>query len=228
MKRLLTLKCNEKCFLIEEGGVAIFDIQKSDLKFDSLKFYQNIYMNNHPNIELVADETINSNSLGKYVFNWLEKIINAIKDNLKDHILSEDEETITIPKTKYIHLFDLAACAGNGLYVDSEASYEEYQTTVDDADYAVKIDGISMQPTIPDGSIALVKKVTEYNNNDIVIVNFQGDAMCKRYVQLQRGANLMPDNKNGNFLQIKSNKISECEFQGKVVAYVYNDETQYL
>lgn len=227
MKRLLTLQYSEGCYSLVENDIILFCIKESDLKFDSLKFYQGIYMNKNPNIELKEDETIHSAKLGQYIFKWLNRIINTIKTNIGENSFDEDEYEDVVDKIKCIRLFDLAACAGDGLYVDSDSS-EEYKTSVSDAVFAVRINGKSMEPTIPDGSIALVKQVSEYNNDDVVIVNYDGDALCKRYVKLVRGVNLVSDNRNGDFLTIKSNKIADCNFQGKVIAYDYNDKTIFL
>lgn len=228
MKRLLTLKYDNGCYLLMEDGNKIFDIQESDLKFDSLKFYQGVYMKKTHNIELNEDNTIKSTKLGPYIFRWLNQIINTIKTNIGEDLIDEDYVVGCGGKTKIINLFDMAACAGDGLYVDSDVSKEQYETEVFEADFAVRIKGKSMEPTIPDGSIVLVKKMVEYNHNDIVIVNYNGDALCKRYVKLIRGANLISENPEGKFLEIKSNHIADCKFQGKVIAYNYNDKIKYI
>ena len=68
-----------------------------------------------------------------------------------------------------------------------------------------------------DGSIVLVQKTEEYSDGDIVIVNYNGDSMCKRYKKISRGYNLVPDNSNGNFRTINNRQIKDCYFQGKVV-----------
>lgn len=51
-----------------------------------------------------------------------------------------------------------------------------------DADYAVKISGKSMEPTIKDGSVVMVKQVDVLSNGDIGIFIINGEVMCKRYI----------------------------------------------
>ena len=59
--------------------------------------------------------------------------------------------------------------------------YEDYSVPGDcSADFAVKIDGDSMEPLIHDGGIALVQR-TPIENGDVGLFFVDGDMKCKQY-----------------------------------------------
>ena len=214
MKRLITFKRQNNIYVLEESNKVLFEIDIADLKFNSLKFYEGIYKEQTSNVELhssIDDE----DRLGKYIFKWLDEIISQITNEFNepdDNIV--DKEDIIIP------LFELSACAGNGHYMDSDIPHIDYLTCNQDADFAVKVSGKSMEPTIVDGSIALVKKTYDWQDGDIYIFNYEGEAMCKRLKCLKKGAKLIPDNTSGNFKTINSNQINNCVIQGKVIEII--------
>ena len=64
----------------------------------------------------------------------------------------------------------MAACAGNGFYIDGDVSSEDHESDNSNADFAIRISGKSMEPTIPDGSIALIEDVEVLAHEDIGIL----------------------------------------------------------
>lgn len=118
---------------------------------------------------------------------------------------------------KKIPLFDLPACAGDGFYFDqNNVPSEMIEVDKQDADYAVKISGKSMEPTIKDGSVVMVKQVDVLSNGDIGIFIINGEVMCKRYIIDESGIILKPDNQSCNYSNIA---VSETDWvvQGKVI-----------
>lgn len=222
MKRLLTFNYKNGEYTLMESQQVLFSINESDLKFDALKFYEGVYNGEHKstNIQLinkVADEVKNSS----YIYYWLNDIINAIGDEF-DEIDGEDGEESTtelFDVKKIIPLYDMAACAGEGLYIGEDVSYSEIETAIQEADYAVKISGDSMEPTILDGSTVFVKRVEELHSGDIGIFNVNGCTMCKRYIKRGRGEKLVPDNKSGKYEEIKRNSEISCIIQGLVLNF---------
>ena len=105
-------------------------------------------------------------------------------------------------------------------YIDERVQHSDYWVINQEADYAVKISGHSMEPKIPDGCIALVKQAQELNNNDVGIFNVDGQSMCKRYKKVGRGIVLVPDNNSGEYKSIKVSEVSSCVIQGKVVEII--------
>ena len=213
MKRLVEFKILDDAYVLIESEKTVFSINSKDLKFDSKKFYENVYKNKSTNIELLNATSGDKN--GNYIFQWLEKIVNAIKVEFPDDVDNNEEEDFTI--SKIIPLYDMAACAGDGLFTEGTIDSTEYSTDNIEADYAVKISGRSMEPTISDGQIVLVKQVQQLENNDIGIFNVDGNTMCKRYFLQGDEEKLVPDNQSGEFEEIKKDEVVNCIIQGKVL-----------
>lgn len=164
---------------------------------------------------------IGDNSIGKSMI--LHAITHELNDNEPDDNEVHDEAT-TISATsvemdtniiRVIPLYDLAVCAGDGDFVDETIGHEDFRTENEEADYALTISGESMEPTIPNGSIVLVKSVAELSNNDIAIVSTGSEAMCKRYIKRGRGEYLKPD--NPKFKEFSKRDYKTFLIRGKVI-----------
>lgn len=221
MKRIIKLDYKDNQYVLLETDNIIFSINENDLKFDSLKFYNGIYKgeNKSVDIELNNEITNDPSKKGNYIYNWLNEIFRAIFNEIGD-TSSNDNNISKTEDSKVIPLFELSACAGDGFYIDESVPHSDYSVSNQEADYAVKISGHSMEPVIPDGSIALVKQVKELNSNDIGIFNVDGQSMCKRYKKVGRGIVLVPDNNSGEYKSIKVSEVSSCVIQGKVVEII--------
>ena len=66
--------------------------------------------------------------------------------------------------------------------------YEDYEVSGDSkADFAVRIDGDSMEPYIKDGSVALCKRGAIIHDGDVGLFFVDGDMKCKQYCQDSEG-----------------------------------------
>ena len=213
MKRLVEFKFLEDAYVLIESEKTMFSINSKDLKFDSKKFYENLYKDKSTNIEL--SNAASGDTKGNYIFQWMEEIVSAIKLEFPDDVDDNEDEDFSI--SKIISLFDMAACAGDGLFTEGTIPSTDYPTDNLEADYAVKISGRSMEPTISDGQIVLVKQVQQLENNDIGIFIVDGSTMCKRYFLHGNEEKLVPDNQSGEFEEIKKNEDVNCIVQGKVL-----------
>lgn len=94
----------------------------------------------------------------------------------------EPEEEAALPD-KIIPLYLTAAAAGFASPVVGE-DFEDYSVPGGtDADFAVRIDGDSMEPYIPDGSVALVKRGGIIHDGDVGLFFADGGMVCKQYCQ---------------------------------------------
>lgn len=228
MKRSIEFKHTDEKFVLTENDQILFEIDDKALKFDSLSFYNGIYKDRLSAIELsnsVAEKVKNS----AYIFNWLKELIENIAHELNDIEPNDSggsDETRTTSadaasvegntnNIRVIPLFDLAVCAGDGDFVDESMGHQDFQTENEDADYALIVSGESMEPTIPNGSIVLVKSMTELSNNDIAIVSTGSEAMCKRYIRRGRGEYLKPD--NPKFKEFSKKDYKTFLIRGKVI-----------
>ncbi|SHM63631.1 SOS-response transcriptional repressor LexA (RecA-mediated autopeptidase) [Anaerosporobacter mobilis DSM 15930] len=222
MKRLLTFDFVEDAYVIQEDSLTIFSINGSDLQFDSRKFYEGIFKGNNftTNIEFTNHMVNDVLKKGNYIFSWISSIFSSIKEEFVD---SDEEFSMTYEITrdtqsKVILLYDIAACAGNGFYIESsDVQAEDYEVYNNEADFAVRISGQSMEPLIPDGSIVLVKRVEYLDNDDLGIFNIDGDAMCKKYTKNGDSITLVPVNDSEDFKNIILTSDMNCKIQGKVI-----------
>lgn len=219
MKRHLLFKESETSYLIEENQQDIFDISKSDLKFDSLKFYNNIFKNaaGYQEILLLKEESSFSKN-ASYICVWISEIIENICTALNEGLEApiDEEETILELPVKVIKLYTLSACAGDGIYVgDSDNDSVDIEVENQDANYAVKISGHSMEPDIPDNSIVLVKEQEKLMQGDIGIFNINGESMCKQYTESNGKVILCPINDQFETIEVKDH--SAFHIQGKVI-----------
>lgn len=227
----------ENSYIIQEDGSSIFRINANTLKFVSLEFYNGVYAGNKSTAidfeNKIADNSSDTGKKGRYIFDWIKEIFKAIEEELPDPEKAEDqyneqkdnefglidETQSTSGSTKIIPLFDWPACAGDGFYFgQTNVPFETIEVDNLNADYAVKISGRSMEPTIKDGSVVMIKQVDMLSNGDIGIFIINGEVMCKRYFIDEAGIILKPDNQSGDFSNIA---VSETDWvvQGKVICW---------
>ena len=79
-------------------------------------------------------------------------------------------------------LYKLAASAGTGQFIDSDAfdRVEVDASVPQSADFGVHLAGDSMTPRFADGQIVWVKRQEMLNDNEIGVFLYNGDAYCKR------------------------------------------------
>lgn len=219
MTRLLAFNYIDNEYLIQENNETIFQINADDLRFDSLKFYQGLYQRHNGSTKIVLENQITNDPLkkGNYIFQWLNKLIENIY--IEFHGVRDDfpGDTEQVPQGKIIPLYELAACAGNGFYTDGDVSSEDHESDNSNADFAIRISGKSMEPTIPDGSIALIEDVEVLAHEDIGIFVLDGEVMCKRYLIIDGYTYLAPDNDSDEFKTIRIGENNRCDIQGKVL-----------
>jgi SOS-response transcriptional repressor LexA len=114
---------------------------------------------------------------------------------------------------KYIRLYDVPVAAGAGTFLDSDA-YEDFEideTVPDDADFAVKVSGDSMEPRFIDGQIIFIKGQQTLEVGEIGIFELNGDSYVKKlgygeFVSL-----------NSRFEPIRIQEFDSIHIFGKVV-----------
>lgn len=218
MKRSIKFKLVENNYVLEENSEIIFTINSMDLKFISIDFYKGLYENKYPIISIEYDIEDDIHKKGKYIFSWLNDIIDSINEAFPVELneCNTDEHDI-LTETKTIKLFDFAVCAGDGFYLDENCSYTQIETTMLDAEYAVKISGQSMEPTIKDGSVIFVKPTEELENKSIGLFVVNSNVMCKRLIKRGKGTFLVSDNTSGEYEEINLKKVDSYKLLGKVL-----------
>lgn len=219
MKRQLNFNYENGQYVIKEEDTVLFSIDGKELKFVSLNFYNGIYKDKSAAIELknvISDDELKK---GKYIYEWLTDIITSIQTELNDPEI-EDHSVVQFvtAKSKQVYLFEMAACAGDGFYSDGvSGSDEEIIAQFAEADFAVRISGRSMEPTIKDGDIVFVQKTEELNDQEIGIFVVNGDVMCKRLREENGIRWLQPDNAIEDYKPIMLTEEVSCYCQGRVL-----------
>lgn len=100
--------------------------------------------------------------------------------NYADNQLREQNNTIVrMPRTQ-IKLLG-AVSAGTGEELQDDTTEVDYTGTVPEYDYALQVNGDSMEPLFTDQQIIFVKRAEEAFNGQIVIAYVDGKAYVKKY-----------------------------------------------
>lgn len=218
MKRQLTFNYENEKYIIKEDDKILFSINGKELKFVSLDFYNGVYKDKSAAIKLTNLISADELKKGKYIYEWLNDIIISIQNELNDPEMDDDLIEYENVSSKLVYLFEMSACAGNGFYSDGpSASEEKINTELIQADYAVRISGKSMEPTINDGSTVFVQRVEELHNGEIGIFVVDGNVMCKRLREENGERWLQPDNKTDEYKSIPLTEETTCICQGRVL-----------
>ena len=126
---------------------------------------------------------------------------------------------ITTPEERIIKLYDLPLSAGTGNLLD-ESDSTKYTTYNPKADFALKISGNSMEPTIKNESVVLVQKCETIEDSEIGAFYLNGEAFCKRLQHINAITYLVSDNDTYSPIQIKAD--DELKLFGKVIEVVNN------
>ena len=224
MKRSIEFKYQDEKFFLEENGTPVFSIKISDLKFDSLAFYNGLYKGQSPNIELLDKSGSDPYKKGKYIFDWMSKIVSDIRNEFPELIAEDEADQEAKQETdqgtdaasiRLIPLFEFSACAGDGFFIDANIPHKDIPDDTGGADFAVQVSGNSMEPTIKDGSIIYVKQAEELQHNDTGLFVVNGNVMCKRFKKQGRGVILVPD--NSEYKSIRKRDINSYRLLGKVL-----------
>jgi len=137
------------------------------------------------NDEVAADALSAQRLLKKY--NALSQPSKRIADGVIDGLYNM-ENAKPAPKAGeiiYIKEYVTPAAAGYASPAEGE-DYVLVPVTSDvprDTDYAVRIQGDSMEPYIADGSRVFVKRTNELSDGDVGIFFVDGDMKCKQYCE---------------------------------------------
>lgn len=119
-------------------------------------------------------------------------------------------------KVRIVKLYDLPLSAGLGMEMfDDGTSGEDYETTNEVCDFALRISGNSMEPDITNDSIVLIRKQDTIEVGEIGAFFHNGCVYCKKYGLKEGRAALISINKKYKPIIIKDDDIIKC--YGKVI-----------
>ena len=174
-------------------------------------------LNNHSHLRVIpdignADDIDSISTLPDTLKNLLEfmrchdKVHYDTLAELCDPQYNKEGDAVEIEHhTLYkVKLFEVPASAGPGDFLEENIPAEEIKVSNPECSFAVRISGDSMEPRIPDGGIALVKKCEEVPNAHIGIVLYNGQAFCKKIIQSNDKLLLVSLNKQYDPIEVTS------------------------
>ena len=125
--------------------------------------------------------------------------------NYADNQLKEQNNTIVrMPRTQ-IKLLG-AVSAGTGEELQDDITEVDYTGTVPEYDYALQVNGDSMEPLFTDQQIIFVKRAEEAFNGQIVIAYVDGKAYVKKYYCNGAKCELVSLNSKYNPIDVSGNE----------------------
>jgi len=179
----------------------VSDTEKRRTAKDILCF---MYILNKPHVEAY---------LGKNAIIDITCWKNAIPENTSFEI---------IPSGKKIPLYELSLSAGTGNPIFEDVQPEgDYEVENTECDIAVRVQGDSMEPTVPNRSIVLIKKCA-VEDNDIGAFYLNGEVYCKRLIYEGNKTYLKSENPEYAPIEILEGDILES--YGKVIEIISTEE----
>jgi len=117
------------------------------------------------------------NALGK---SRVEEYIAMLSSNPLFSELESGGDTALPRRT--IKLYDIPVAAGAGVFLDGEnfAEFEADETVPDDADFAVRVSGDSMEPRFANEQVVFIREQRSLNVGEIGIFALNGDSYIKK------------------------------------------------
>lgn len=151
---------------------------------------------------------------------YLKEIAGAMENikNWSKNIPLND--SFEVKEMHVIPLFDLPLSAGSGIEIfDGTVGYEDYSTAETRCDFALRISGDSMEPTISDGSIVLIKKEEIVPFGKVGAFCLNGSVYCKRLIKENGKVFLVSDNSKYKRIEIHDHDVLTT--YGQVVKVVH-------
>lgn len=136
-------------------------------------------------------------------------------DKYRDDPLEEEAEEY---EPRHLPLYEIGVSAGTGNFLD-ESPYELVEApkhVPDSADFALRVEGDSMEPMIRDGQIIWIRQQPILYHGDIGVFHYRENAYCKRYIEAGGGIILRSLNKA--YEDIEVDPSEDFRVFGKVVS----------
>lgn len=155
-----------------------------------------------------------------HIESHISEAIPEIEKWIKDIPVNKKFDILANAKRRIIPLFDIPLSAGLGKEIfDSNIPFEEYETDVEDGDFALYISGNSMEPDIPDGSIVVIKKQCEISDGINGAFFLNGGVYCKKLKHKDGKVFLCSDNEE--YQPIEVHEEDNLKVYGKIVKVLH-------
>ena len=149
------------------------------------------------------------------------KLYSLLDSRGKDTVLSllEKEADNSREKKRAIPLYEAPAAAGTALpvFTDEKKTLLVKEGEVpDEAHFAIRLSGDSMEPLFCDGDLVYVEKKEELSSGEIGVFLLNGESLCKRYRKENGGSVLY--SLNPKYAPIRVFDTDDLRLVGKVIA----------
>lgn len=164
-----------------KGKLSKWENGKEEPKLSSIRILADFY--DIKIDDFYTDETDNFSISA--IYNKLEpprqeKVYNFAEEQLEEQKRSSVLDFQKKEKIPTVHYSASAANPTELVYGDTVVEEEEFEKVPESADFAVPINGDSMEPKIKNGQFVFVKKQPDIEDGEIAIVELDGDGVtCK-------------------------------------------------
>lgn len=173
---------------ISRGSVSMYELGQREPDFETLEAIADVF-NVSMSVLLGENECAKITPPVQYLTD-LQKKYNALDDHgrgLVDLVLDAEYKRCIVPaepeKIVYIRHYLVPAAAGYASPIEGE-DYEDIPLpdgAPPGADFCITVRGDSMEPYIPDGSLAYVRRGASLQEFDVGVFYVDGDALVKQW-----------------------------------------------
>lgn len=200
-----------KLLNVKPTAVSAWESGRNKPLMDKVTLMANVF---NINISQLVGDTFEANDINP-VYSKLD--INRKKNVYKYAVnqLDEQNNVVELPTNNEV-VISGAVSAGTGEYLgDGYKETVSYNGEIPDHDFAVVVNGDSMEPTFENKQIIFVKETNEVRNGQFVIADYDHQAYVKKFMRDENGCRLVSLNKKYNDLPI--NEEHEISIFGVVV-----------
>lgn len=162
----------------------------------------------------------------KPLMDKVTKLTNIFGVSLTDLVGSDQENEVTDYFSKKPRMVPLLGTIAMGAPITAEQNIEKYipeymmDRYADDTLFALRCQGDSMYPLIPNGAIAIIRQQTDVEDGEIAAVLINGEATLKKVLHVGKTVVLRPA--NPDYKDIILDKDHPGTILGKMIKYEVN------
>ena len=159
----------------------------------------------------------------KPLMDKVTKLTNIFGVSLTDLVGSDQENEVTDYFSQKPRMVPLLGTIAMGAPITAEQNIEKYipeymmDRYADDTLFALRCQGDSMYPLIPNGAIAIIRQQTDVENGEIAAVLINGEATLKKVLHVGKAVVLRPA--NPEYRDIILDKDHPGTILGKMIKY---------
>ncbi|ADG39940.1 putative phage repressor [Leuconostoc kimchii IMSNU 11154] len=165
-------------------------------------------LNINPSWLIGADVPMNDESILDKIYNVANKISKERQEKVYKYTkqqYNEQNKIVQMPIKREV-VISGAVSAGTGEYLgDGHEETVAYEGEIPPHDFAVIVNGDSMEPTFADKQIIFVDKTKEVFNGQFIIADYDQQAYVKKFMSDENGARLVSLNPKYNDMPLDEN-----------------------